>query len=169
METVNGKQSYCLAAFVDDNGGGSAPSLLLWVPRIFLLLGVLDHDVSEQSEQGLLAPLVPGLHEATVTLAGWRLVPPEVAHLVGPVLLLLNGGLRVLTGQVALLQGIVQVMGQVTPFLLWVGPSGLLLRHSSVHLDWPTLAPHGFAPAEVLHGIGALILMREPYSPVPSK
>lgn len=122
------------------------------LPSLVLLLVLFVYDVFEECEKGFLTTFVPGLHKASVALASRRAAPAEMGHFVGVILLLLVYS--------ALLLRIVNLADrQITPHLGWEILGGFLFHAVCVHLDRPAFATHWLSPAEMLHGVGALVLV----------
>ena len=106
-------------------------------------------DILEQCEQRFLAALVPALHETPVALAGRGLAPAEVVHLVAILLHLLRP---------LLLFFLQHLVPQLSPHLPREALGGVVQARGGggEHLDGTAFAAHWLAPAEVLHGVGAL-------------
>lgn len=116
-------------------------------------LSVFNNDVSYECEQWLVGLIWKGPHEASVALVRWC-VPAEMGHAILPVVLYI---VPVLNMELVSLPSL---HPDAFHQLLWF--HRLLLQSAiSEDFDRSTLAAHGFAPAEVLHGVRPpLIIVR---------
>lgn len=124
----------------------------------------------EQRDQGLVGLLGVWLHEATVALdSGWA-APAEVTHPIGPIFLILQPRHSEGSGDyLGLSLGplvpqsshhLVLPAAQLPACLQGKGALGGVppFQTGGIDFDGAAFVPNGFAPAEVLHGVGVSLV-----------
>lgn len=133
-------------------------------------LHILEYNVPEELGQLPLRFLLPHLHKAAITFRGRRAPPSEVTHSIRPVFSLLLAQLDLwlradpplwTTSSIQVPFGIILVTGQLPAGLrgetaLRGAPS---LQRGGKDLYRPAFSARGFTPAEMLHWIGASLVV----------